>query len=84
VVAGRNLTGFVVPSYDFHQIPLYDPLDTSFWKVHRMVLDCTMIEYEGGCQCGAGMPCQCSRPNGEDLPDTEVIVDFDVDPKSLH
>src|ERR1700719_3206616 len=30
----------------FPPILLYDPLDTGFWKAHRMVLDCTMIDWD--------------------------------------
>lgn len=42
-------------------------------------------EGEGGCQCGAGMPCECNRANGEDNPDIEtVIVDIEVDAKRLN
>lgn len=42
-------------------------------------------ERDGGCQCGAGMPCECNRPNGEDTPDIEgVFVEIDFDPKRLN
>jgi len=30
----------------FPPILLYDPLDTGFWKAHRVVLDCTMIDWD--------------------------------------
>ncbi|MET4512560.1 hypothetical protein ABIB81_001870 [Bradyrhizobium sp. I1.7.5] len=32
-------------------------------------------ENEGGCQCGAGMPCDCNRANGEDTPDIKGIIE---------
>lgn len=30
---------------------------------------------EDGCQCGAGMPCECNRVEGEDIPDIEGIIE---------
>ena len=42
-------------------------------------------EKEGGCQCGAGMPCECNRVNADDMPDVEaVIVEIEVDRKRLN
>ena len=32
-------------------------------------------EDEGGCQCGACMPCECNRVEGEDIPDVEGIIE---------
>ena len=29
---------------------------------------------EKGCQCGAGMPCECQRANGLEQPDTSKII----------
>ena len=30
-----------------------------------------------GCQCGAGMPCECQRANGLELPDVNKILESD-------
>jgi hypothetical protein len=30
---------------------------------------------EFGCQCGAGMPCECSRAEGYEEPDTSKVID---------
>jgi hypothetical protein len=41
-------------------------------------------EDPGGCQCGAGMPCECNR---EDPPDTSQIIEDTVlvdEPDTLH
>jgi hypothetical protein len=32
-------------------------------------------ETAGGCECGAGMPCECNRTDGIDLPDIEGIIE---------
>jgi hypothetical protein len=29
---------------------------------------------EKGCQCGAGMPCECQRANGLEQPDSSKVV----------
>lgn len=35
-------------------------------------------------QCGAGMPCECNRANGEDTPDVEgIIEEIEAAPKRL-
>jgi hypothetical protein len=30
-----------------------------------------------GCQCGAGMPCECQRANGLEQPDVNNILESD-------
>jgi hypothetical protein len=27
-----------------------------------------------GCQCGAGMPCECNRADGHELPDVSQVI----------
>lgn len=34
-----------------------------------------MWSEDGGCQCGAGMPCRCSRVAVDDLPDVEGAIE---------
>ncbi|KJC55486.1 hypothetical protein UB31_00460 [Bradyrhizobium sp. LTSP849] len=30
---------------------------------------------EGGCQCGAGMPCECNRIDDFEVPDVEGVIE---------
>lgn len=31
-------------------------------------------DQELGCQCGAGMPCECQRANGPEQPDVSAVL----------
>jgi hypothetical protein len=40
-------------------------------------------EEPGGCQCSARVPCTCNRPNGEDMPDVQgIIEEIEGEPKT--
>jgi hypothetical protein len=37
-----------------------------------------------GCQCGAGMPCECQRTDSLDHPDINKILETETDDVQVH